>query len=56
MRYTGDDVRYDTRPGSYADFGSPVLQYGERLDSELYPLVLGEDSVALRQELLQSIN
>jgi ectoine hydroxylase-related dioxygenase (phytanoyl-CoA dioxygenase family) len=47
MRYTGDDVRYDPRPGNFVsmvvDLGlleDPGISAGSRLDCELFPRVL----------------
>ncbi len=39
VRYTGDDVVYDIRPGSNANLRHPTLSDGEALDSDQYPLV-----------------
>lgn len=39
IRYTGDDVVYDTRPGANMNLRHPTLADGSPLDSDLYPLV-----------------
>jgi ectoine hydroxylase-related dioxygenase (phytanoyl-CoA dioxygenase family) len=40
VRYTGDDVRYDTRPGPNEHLKSDRHADGDRLDSERFPLVI----------------
>ena len=40
VRYTGDDVRYDTRPGPNINLRSSSHRDGDRLDSEQYPRVV----------------
>jgi len=39
VRYTGDDVRYDTRPGPNAHLRHAELAHGARLDSQRFPVV-----------------
>lgn len=40
VRYTGDDVVYDTSPGSNEHLRNAEKSDGDRLDSERYPVVL----------------
>lgn len=40
IRYTGDDVLYDTRPGTNVHLRNPALRDGDTLDSAQYPVVL----------------
>jgi ectoine hydroxylase-related dioxygenase (phytanoyl-CoA dioxygenase family) len=40
VRYTGDDVVYDTRPGTNVHLRNAGLNDGDSLDSEQYPLVI----------------
>ena len=39
VRYTGDDVVYDTRPGTNVHLCSTVHEDGDVLDSDYYPVV-----------------
>ena len=39
VRYTGDDVVYDTRPGTNTHLRSPDHEDGDVLDSDQYPVV-----------------
>ena len=39
VRYTGDDVVYDSRPGTNAHLRSENHSDGDLLDSERYPVV-----------------
>jgi ectoine hydroxylase-related dioxygenase (phytanoyl-CoA dioxygenase family) len=39
IRYTGDDVVYDTRPGTNIHLRNATLNDGDALDSEQYPVV-----------------
>ena len=41
VRYAGDDVRYDTRPGTNIPLRSTVLMDGDRLalDPDRFPIV-----------------
>ncbi len=39
VRYTGDDVVYDTRPGPNANLHHPTLADGDALDSDQYPVL-----------------
>ncbi len=41
VRYTGDDVVYDTRPGVNIHLRNATLKDGDPLDSEQYPVVTG---------------
>jgi ectoine hydroxylase-related dioxygenase (phytanoyl-CoA dioxygenase family) len=44
VRYTGDDVVYDTRPGTNAHLCSTVHKDGDILDSDQYPVVWARSS------------
>ena len=39
VRYTGDDIRYDTRPGPNANFQSETYADGDALKAPLHPVV-----------------
>ena len=39
VRYTGDDARYDTRPGTASALLMDELQDGDAMDGSVYPLV-----------------
>jgi ectoine hydroxylase-related dioxygenase (phytanoyl-CoA dioxygenase family) len=41
VRYTRDDVVYDTRPGTNEHLRNSSLNDGDALDSSQYPVVLG---------------
>ncbi|MGH1358926.1 MAG: phytanoyl-CoA dioxygenase family protein [Burkholderiaceae bacterium] len=40
IRYTGDDVRYDPRVGTSAPLHNSQLAPGDKLDSEMFPLII----------------
>ena len=40
VRYTGDDVVYDQRPGTNTHLRNTMLKEGDLLDSEQYPVVI----------------
>lgn len=40
VRYTGEDVRYDPRVGTSAPLHDTSLTVGDRLDSEMFPLLI----------------
>lgn len=40
VRYTGEDVRYDARVGTSLPLHDPTLQRGDKLDGELFPLLI----------------
>lgn len=40
VRYTGDDARYDPRIGTSVPLHNERLAAGDRLDSELFPLII----------------
>lgn len=44
VRYTGDDAVYDSRPGTNEHLRSPVLNDGDPLDSEQFPVVIADSS------------
>ena len=39
VRYTGDDVTYDTRPGTSKPLQTDLLAHGDALDCEMFPVV-----------------
>ena len=39
LRYTGDDVRYDPRPGTFQFPHTPDLAAGDRMECDLFPKV-----------------
>ena len=41
VRYTGDDVTYDLRPGLSQPLVTDLLHTGDPLDSERYPVIIG---------------
>lgn len=41
VRYTGDDVVYDVRPGLSQPLVTDLLKKGDPLDSERYPVIIG---------------
>lgn len=41
VRYTGDDVVYDSRPGTNKGIRSATLKDGDPLDSEIFPRLIG---------------
>lgn len=41
VRYTGDDVVYDVRPGLSQPLVTDLLEKGDPLDSERYPVIIG---------------
>jgi len=41
VRYTGDDARYDPRIGTSAVLQDPSLVKGARMESDVYPLIIG---------------
>jgi hypothetical protein len=40
VRYTGDDVTYDDRPGISKQLLTDALHNGEALDCEQYPVII----------------
>jgi len=46
VRYTGDDARYDTRPGTAKPLMTDALGDGDPMDSGLYPVVWRRDAAA----------
>ena len=44
VRYTGDDARYDTRPGTAIPLLTDELRDGDPMDSALYPVVWRQDA------------
>ena len=47
VRYTGDDVVYDTRPGTNVHLCSTVHEDGDVLDSDYYPVVWTRSSTEI---------
>ncbi len=41
VRYTGDDVTYDLRPGTSKPLHNDLLKDGAAMDSDRYPLIIG---------------
>ena len=44
VRYTGDDARYDTRPGTAKPLTTDALCDGDPMDCELYPVVWRQEA------------
>ena len=49
VRYTGDDARYDTRPGTAKPLLTDALEDGDPMDCELYPVVWRREAARLRR-------